>query len=229
MKKLIAIIFIFIATTAFAETYTIEKVIDVDTLKLANGDEVQLIGLKAPEDERMGQKATEFARTVLKSGQEVIMEFDVQEKDQYGRLLAYVFTVRYELQKPRIISKPETFINALIIKSGYASPMITPPNVKYAQMFENLYQKALAEKRGLWAVTKENIDVDYQALAESCKQRGSVNCCMSSLRTMRENNYFPASEDDSGNYSCPEGFNRNLIRCIDSFIWCQPVEQKRNE
>jgi endonuclease YncB( thermonuclease family) len=48
-----------ICTPALAQTYTVERVIDGDTLKLSNGERVQLIGLQAPEDENMGQEATE--------------------------------------------------------------------------------------------------------------------------------------------------------------------------
>ena len=35
------------------QTYTVERVIDGDTLKLTNSEEVQLIGIKVPEDEKM--------------------------------------------------------------------------------------------------------------------------------------------------------------------------------
>jgi len=42
------------------------------------------------------------------------------------------------------------FINATIIKSGYATPMIVPPNVAYADLFKELYLEARKQKRGLW-------------------------------------------------------------------------------
>jgi len=50
MKKLITTISILlIATAAFAETYTVERVVDGDTLKLTNGERVRLIGIDTPE------------------------------------------------------------------------------------------------------------------------------------------------------------------------------------
>jgi len=39
-------------TTIHAQAYTVERVIDGDTLKLTNGEEVQLIDIKVPEDEK---------------------------------------------------------------------------------------------------------------------------------------------------------------------------------
>ena len=56
MKRFITlIIFLILSLPSFgyAQTYTVERVIDGDTLKLTNGEEVQLIGIKVPEDEKM--------------------------------------------------------------------------------------------------------------------------------------------------------------------------------
>jgi len=112
MKKLLTTISILlIATAAHAQTYTVERVIDGNTLKLTNGERVRLIGIDAPESRdndkarrdskrtgqdletitKMGQEATEFVKGLIKPGQEVRLEFDVQERDKYGRLLAYVY------------------------------------------------------------------------------------------------------------------------------------------
>ena len=68
------------------------------------------------------------------------LEFDVEKRDKYGRLLAYVF-----------ISNGQLFLNAEIIKQGYAEVMIIPPNLKYADYFQGLYQEARENKRGLWS------------------------------------------------------------------------------
>jgi len=151
------------------QTYTVERVIDGDTLKLTNGEEVQLIGIQAPEDEKMGQEATEFVKSLGLKGKEVRLVFDVQEKDKYGRLLAYVWyrVDAYDghnkagLIYPRDFAQLETavwddtlthkeLLNGTIIKNGYAQPMTIPPNVKHAELFEELYQEAREQKRGLW-------------------------------------------------------------------------------
>ena len=110
MKKLI-IILLLICTPAFAQTYTVERVIDGDTIKLTNGETVHLIGINCPESKpnakakrdsertgqdietitKMGKEATEFVQGLIKPVDEVRLEFDVIRKDKYGRLLAYVF------------------------------------------------------------------------------------------------------------------------------------------
>lgn len=176
MNKLITTISILlIVTSAHAQTYTVQRVIDGDTIKLSNGEEVQLIGIDAPESQpndkakrdaertgkdletitKMGQEATEYMEMVV-SGKEVRLEFDVQERDKYGRLLAYVFLddpyTKFRESLPYLYWLDESiFVNATMIKASYATPMTIPPNVKYAELFEKLYQEARKEGRGLWA------------------------------------------------------------------------------
>jgi len=54
MKRFITLIIcLILSSPAHAQAYIVERVIDGDTLKLTNGEEVQLIGIKVPEDEKM--------------------------------------------------------------------------------------------------------------------------------------------------------------------------------
>ena len=105
---------------------------------------------------KMGQEATEYVDKLLKqAGYGIIrFEFDVQERDKYGRLLAYVFQkvapwdgIPFDFY---FDSKERVFLNATIIKAGYATPMTIPPNVKHADLFKELYEEAREQKRGLW-------------------------------------------------------------------------------
>ncbi|MCM8800936.1 MAG: thermonuclease family protein [Candidatus Omnitrophica bacterium] len=146
----------------FGKTYNyndilVKRVIDGDTLQLENGQRVRLIGIDTPEMhqsdklykdsqrtkkdiitiKQLGIKAYEFTRNLVED-KRVRLEFDVERYDKYGRLLAYVYL------------KDGTFVNAEIIKEGYANLMTVPPNVKYAQLFLRLYQEARQNKRGLW-------------------------------------------------------------------------------
>jgi len=66
------------------------------------------------------------------------IEYDVQKQDKYGRLLGYVYLKNGEM------------LNEEIIKSGYASPMTIPPNIKYKDKFTKAYREAKENKRGLW-------------------------------------------------------------------------------
>ncbi len=135
----------------------LKRVIDGDTIQLESGERVRLIGIDTPEvhesdklyrDSRktgqgadtikaMGKRAWQFTRSLVE-GQRLRLEFDVERHDKYGRLLAYVYL------------KDGTFVNAQIIKQGYASIMTIPPNVKYADLFLKLYQEARNNQRGLW-------------------------------------------------------------------------------
>lgn len=135
----------------------VKKVFDGDTFLLANGEKVRLIGLDTPElhdsdklfrDSRkskmevvkikmMGQKSYLFTKLMVE-GRYVKLDFDVERKDKYNRLLAYAY-----LQNG-------TFVNAEILKQGYASMMTIPPNTKYVNVFLKLYKEARENKRGLW-------------------------------------------------------------------------------
>jgi len=192
-KLLTTLAILLIATASYAQTYTIERVIDGDTIVVTTSEgkseEVDLIGIDAPESQpndkakrdaertgkdletitKMGQEAMEFVKGLITPGQYVRLRFDNQERDKYGRLLAYVFTEGYPLQNECVRfegqmetgmlgttlfywedCKPYNFINGTLIVAGYATPMTIPPNVKYAGLFKKLYKEAREEKRGLW-------------------------------------------------------------------------------
>jgi micrococcal nuclease len=139
---------LFLSLTSFAqELVKVDSVLDGDTFRLENGEKVRLIGIDAPEThhprkpiEYFGKEATEFAKKMLE-GKLVRLELDVQERDQYGRLLAYVFL------------KDSTFVNAELLKQGYAQVATYPPNVKYVDLFIEMQKEAREKKRCLWKKT----------------------------------------------------------------------------
>ncbi len=124
--------------------YLVERVIDGDTIQLASGEKVRLIGVDTPETvkpntpvEPFGKEASDFTKKML-TNTKVRLEFDVQERDKYGRLLAYLYL-------------PDgTFYNELLLKEGYAQVLTIPPNVKYAELFLLAERMAREEKKGLW-------------------------------------------------------------------------------
>lgn len=135
----------------------VKRAVDGDTLQLESGERVRLIGIDTPEMhesdklyrdsqrtrqdigaiKQLGRQAYAFTKN-LTEGKRVSLEFDVEKRDKYKRLLAYVYL------------KDGTFVNAKIVEEGYASLMSIPPNVKYADLFLRLYQEARIAKRGLW-------------------------------------------------------------------------------
>jgi micrococcal nuclease len=86
----------------------------------------------------MGKEAAKYMRTIAKEGDRVSIEFDVQKRDKYKRLLGYVY-----LENGRML-------NEEIVKAGYASPMTIPPNVRYQDRFLILYREAREAGRGLF-------------------------------------------------------------------------------
>jgi micrococcal nuclease len=145
------------AAAAGDESYYVLRVVDGDTLKLSGGERVRLIGIDTPEVfyssklsrdaknsgsdtatiQKMGKEASDFTKKLC-SGKMVRLEYDVQRRDKYDRLLAYVYL------------EDGTFVNARIIEEGYAQVMTVVPNVKYAELFLRLQKDARDAHRGLW-------------------------------------------------------------------------------
>lgn len=162
MKKLIIVLaLILLPKLVFAQTYIVESVVSGDTLKLSNGEEVRLIGIDCPEeDTKEGPEATEYVKRWVE-GKEVYLEYDAEKRDKYGRLLAYVYIdegiKRWSIKRKIAVYHYETkgltqyvFLNASLVKAGYASPMTIFPNVKYIDLFRKLYEEARESKRGRW-------------------------------------------------------------------------------
>lgn len=111
---------------------TVLRVVDGDTIVVNyNGAEekVRLIGVDTPEsvhpdsgrNNEAGIAASEYTKNRLE-GQEVDLEFDVQQRDIYGRLLAYVYI-------------DGVMFNKILLEDGIANLATYPPNVKYVNDF----------------------------------------------------------------------------------------------
>ena len=124
--------------------FTVKRVIDGDTIEIDTAEKVRYIGVNTPETkhprkgvEFYGKEAFSFNKQLV-AGKKVQLEFDVQQRDKYGRLLAYVYL-------------PDgTFVNALLVRKGYAQVATYPPNVRYQDLFISLQSEAKKAKRGLW-------------------------------------------------------------------------------
>lgn len=127
------------------------RVVDGDTIRVvldgASDDEpVRYIGIDTPETvkprtpvECFGKKASALNRALV-DGREVRLVFDAEERDRYGRLLAYVYRAGDGL-----------FVNAELVRRGYATAATFPPNVRFAERFRGLAAAARQAGRGLWS------------------------------------------------------------------------------
>lgn len=123
------------------ELATVTQIIDGDTIEVAldgSSYRVRYIGIDTPErGAPYSGEATEANRQLVE-GQTVIMVKDVSETDRFGRLLRFVYLLN------------GTFVNAELVRSGFAQVTTFPPDVNHQQLFLNLQAEARTAGLGLW-------------------------------------------------------------------------------
>ncbi|WP_268036823.1 thermonuclease family protein [Algoriphagus sp. PAP.12] len=154
MKRTVLILFFFgLSFYSYSQErhgpYKISKFVDGDTfwIKGENGKaiKIRLTGVDTPEvewkgltsEEPFGKEASEFVKKFLK-GKKVLLEYDIQRYDRFGRTLAYVYL------------EDSAFLNAHLLEVGLAQVATFPPNVKYVELFTEIQKKAREEGIGMW-------------------------------------------------------------------------------
>ncbi len=130
-------------------TMAVVRVVDGDTVivRVHGEDEtVRLIGIDTPETKHptkpvqcFGPEASAFTKQLLPEGTRVRLERDVEARDHFGRLLAYVYR-----------SDDGLFVNLELARLGYARPLAISPNNAHARDVGEAVRRAQAERRGLW-------------------------------------------------------------------------------
>jgi micrococcal nuclease len=124
------------------------RIVDGDTIVVrldGRRERVRYIGIDTPESvpevgppECYGEAAAaQNARLV--EGRTVRLSTDAEKRDRFGRLLAYVRRASDGL-----------FVNAELVRSGFATTLRIAPNVRHAGMFADLQRKARNARRGVW-------------------------------------------------------------------------------
>lgn len=129
---------------------TVTRVVDGDTIVVRiDGVEerVRLIGIDTPEsvDPRrpvmcFGTEASAHMESLVPPGTPVRLERDVEARDRYDRLLAYVLR-----------ASDGMFVNLAMVTDGFADQYTFPPNVAHTDEFRAAVAEARAEGRGLWS------------------------------------------------------------------------------
>jgi micrococcal nuclease len=158
------VVFALLLSVSPGNTYnkaTVVHVVDGDTLRIemdGHEEAVRLIGIDTPESKinkkakkdsiktnhdvetitAMGKEAASYVRTLVRKGDTVSIEFDVQKRDKYNRLLVYAYLSDGKM------------LNEEIVKAGYANIMTYPPNVRYQDRFVRAFREARDTKRGLY-------------------------------------------------------------------------------
>jgi micrococcal nuclease len=142
------------AGRAGEEQGTVTRVVDGDTIhvRVEGRDEtIRYIGVDTPESVQPGTPVECFAKRAsafnarLVDGERVRLVLDAEHRDRYGRLLAYVYRARDGL-----------FVNAALVRRGYAQPLTIPPNVAHAGEFRRLAATARRAGRGLWSACESS-------------------------------------------------------------------------
>lgn len=132
-----------LAVSGRGDDAVVARVVDGDTVVLADGRIVRYIGIDAPETkhprkqtECFGHASSEANRRLVE-GKSVRLERDVSETDRYGRLLRYVWL-------------GGTLVNEQLVRQGYAAAAPFPPDVRYRDLLRSAQRDARRERKGLW-------------------------------------------------------------------------------
>jgi micrococcal nuclease len=125
----------------------VTKVTDGDTFHVefqGRDDRVRLIGVDTPEisaygghAECFGDEAAAYTTRRL-TGRSVGLVFDVNQRDRYGRLLAYVYL------------GPE-LINLTLVQLGFATADPVRPDLRMEDEFATAEQTARRARKGMWS------------------------------------------------------------------------------
>ena len=136
---------------ALAPNATVERVVDGDTIVVelqGQRERVRLLGIDTPEsvaedrpDQCYGAEAGAYLTDLLPVGTDVALVRDVEPRDQYDRLLAYV-----------VRTDDQLFVNLDLVDRGFAATLVYPPNDHYADVLRQAERAAVAAGAGLWGV-----------------------------------------------------------------------------
>ncbi len=126
------------------------RVVDGDTLLLADHSRIRLLGVDTPETKRpdtpveaFGPEASEFTRAHVE-GRYVRLEFDKERHDKYGRVLAYVYV-------------GDWFLNEELLRAGMGHAITHHP---YSEAMKRRFRAAEREAKrrrlGIWSQPIKN-------------------------------------------------------------------------
>ncbi len=128
----------------------VSEVVDGDTLVVTfpagQTEVVRLLGIDTPETvdparprQCFGAEASAFLAELVPPGTQIRLERDLEARDRYGRLLAYVFRV-----------DDGSFVNAELLRHGMADLSIYEPNNAYLDRLRSDLRQAKTNTAGLW-------------------------------------------------------------------------------
>ena len=118
----------------------VSRIIDGDTFACEGGSRVRLLIIDAPERGQgvYADSAALLLERLMPVGSRVRLEFDVEGRDRWRRLLAYVYV-------------GDVFVNRELVRRGMAQVAVYPPNVREVDVLRAAADSARAERLGLWS------------------------------------------------------------------------------
>lgn len=143
-------------TDSYSTHVRIKYVIDGDTVRLATGKNLRLIGVDTPEighdgsrDQQGARAAADYLKSLLPGTPSLPVVFDAERHDHYGRLLGHLFLT------------DGTNVQALLLVWGYGTPLIIPPNLQFLDCYRANADTAISAKRGIWSYREYQLmDID---------------------------------------------------------------------
>ena len=131
-------------------TGRVVRVVDGDTVRVridgGGTQTVRYIGIDTPESVKPGTPVQCFAEAAsafnrrLVAGRHVRLRLGRERRDRYGRLLAYVY----------LTGGGHEFVNAELVRRGFARTLAIAPNTDFARRFAALQRQAQSARLGLW-------------------------------------------------------------------------------
>ena len=164
--------------------YKVKKVYDGDTVLLADGRKIRLLGINTPEIEHSNQAEQaggDVARKWLMQkllGTTIRLEFDQEKRDKYKRYLAHIFT------------KQGVHINHELVRLGFASTNIFPPNLKYVPELLAAQQVAEVKQLGIWGYPEYRIKLTGELNKRNKQGWQRIVGRVTRIKNTRKNSYL---------------------------------------
>jgi micrococcal nuclease len=145
----------------FPSEAEVAKVIDGDTIVLEGGEKLRYLGINAPEIRRwegnqwipkkqiFGEEAMSYNQKLVE-GKRVRLEYDQEKRDDYNRILGYVWS-------------DGVLINGELLRNGLALVDVRSPNRKHQKMFFDFQKEARDFRRGIWGNIEDHTFSEQKA------------------------------------------------------------------
>lgn len=165
-----------------AESWVTSKwVADGDTIILHDGRHVRYIGIDTPEIDHKHHRSQPMADEALSMNRELIdgwqlrLVYDREKTDRYGRTLAYVYR------------RDGLFVNAELLKQGYAHVLYRFPNVSKAKILLSAQRDAMVSGKGIWQGVKKKQPHPHGYLGNRRSRRFHAHDCPSGNNISKKN------------------------------------------